>query len=67
MNNNERFIKKLQDTMKGVLLEVLGENKRFTGKIVFTIDCKDGGIGSIGTYVQKKIKNYKSIDILKIF
>lgn len=53
--------------MKGVLLEVLGENKRFTGKIVFTIDCKDGGIGSIGTYVQKKIKNYKSIDILKIF
>lgn len=61
------FIRKLQKTVDLVVSETLTENKAFTGKIVLTVDCKNGGIGSLGVYVQKKIKKIKNIDILSIF
>jgi len=31
------------------------EEPFFTGRIVYTIDCKDGGIGSYEAFIQRKI------------
>lgn len=41
--------------MAGTLKTYLDKGDRFTGKIVFTINCSNGGIGSAEAYIQKKI------------
>lgn len=35
--------------------EYLVNGKDFTGKMVFTVNCRKGGIGSTEAFVQKKI------------
>ena len=38
-----------------VLNERLDAEKDFTGQITFTVNCKNGGIGGVQAYIQKKI------------
>ena len=40
----------------GTLRKYLNGGKDFTGTVVFTVNCKNGGIGNIEAFVQKKIK-----------
>ena len=39
----------------GVLRKYLNGGSKFTGKIVFDVNCRNGGIGSVETFVQRKI------------
>ena len=41
--------------MASTLKNYLDKGDKFTGKIVFTINCSNGGIGSTEAYIQKKI------------
>ena len=41
--------------MASTLKAYLEKGEGFTGKIIFTVNCRHGGIGSIDAYVQKKI------------
>lgn len=34
----------------------LTEEPKFTGKIIFTVHCKDGGIGSTDAAIQRDVK-----------
>jgi hypothetical protein len=38
-----------------VLRNYLNGGNKFTGKIVFTVNCSNGGIGNLEAYIQKKI------------
>ena len=42
-----KMAKTLKDQLEG--------NDTFTGKIVFTLDCRDGGIGRTEAFIQEKI------------
>lgn len=63
MNNVRRLekitlvMKEIGETLRQKLVE---EEPTFTGKIDFTIHCKDGGIGSIEAFSKYDIKNGKS-------
>ena len=35
----------------------LTKESRFTGKIVFTVNCRNGGIGNTEAFIQSKIEN----------
>lgn len=53
-----KFGEKFFDTALKIILTLkqrLGNEERFTGKIVFTINCRDGGIGGIEAFIQKKL------------
>lgn len=41
--------------MAVILKNYLDKGDKFTGKIVFTINCSNGGIGNIEAFVQRKI------------
>lgn len=38
-----------------VLKNYLKNGDKFTGKVVFTVNCRNGGIGNTEAFVQKKI------------
>jgi len=37
------------------LNDYFNKQDKFTGKIIFTINCREGGVGNIEAFVQKKI------------
>ena len=39
------------------LRKYLNGGNKFTGKIVFTVNCRNGGVGNTEAFVQKKIGN----------
>ena len=41
--------------MAGTLKKYLDSTEKFTGKIVFTVNCSNGGVGNTEAYIQKKI------------
>jgi hypothetical protein len=41
--------------MAQILKDYLNNGSRFTGKIVFTVNCSNGGIGNVEAFVQRKI------------
>jgi hypothetical protein len=51
---NDKILKTLA-YMGSIIYEKLKEEKSFTGKIDFTIHCKDGGIGNIEAFSKNKI------------
>lgn len=40
--------------MAKVMKAYLDADENFTGKIVFNVNCRHGGIGNVETFVQKK-------------
>ena len=53
--NLKNQLSEMSDKMISVVESYLTENQKFTGKIVFTVNCNTGGIGNVEAYVQKKI------------
>lgn len=49
-------IKKILSDLEDILNFKFDEDPEFTGKIIYSIDCRNGGIGGSEAYVQKKIK-----------
>jgi hypothetical protein len=41
--------------MADILRKYLNGGNKFTGKVVFTVNCRQGGIGNTEAFVQKKI------------
>lgn len=41
--------------MADTLRKYLNGGTKFTGKVVFTVNCRQGGIGNTEAFVQKKI------------
>jgi hypothetical protein len=41
--------------MKQTLEKYLEKREKFTGKIVFSVNCSNGGIGNIEAHIQEKI------------
>jgi len=41
--------------MAETLRKRLTDDKKFTGKIVFTVNCRNGGVGNTEAFIQKKI------------
>lgn len=41
--------------MAVIMKNYLEKGDRFTGKIVFTVDCNNGGIGNVSAFVQKRL------------
>lgn len=39
-----------------ILFNKMREENKFTGKVVYTVHCKDGGIGGTEAAVQRDIK-----------
>lgn len=41
--------------MYTILQDYLENGEKFTGKVVFTVNCRGGGVGTVEAHVQKKI------------
>lgn len=41
--------------MASILHKYVDNGERFTGNIVFTVNCRMGGIGNVEAFVQKKV------------
>ena len=63
MNGKGTMTTKKLKAIYGIQLEIaeirfnkIKEEKGFTGKVVYTVHCKDGGIGGTEAAVQRDIK-----------
>ena len=43
-----------------VMEKYLGEERNFTGKMVFTVNCRNGGIGNVEAFIQNRIEANKN-------
>lgn len=51
--------KQAQETaarVEDILSRIVNGGRNFTGKIVFTINCRNGGVGGMQAHIQKEIK-----------
>ncbi len=44
------------------IVAIFTGNEKFTGKITFTINCRDGGIGNCNMNVEKNINKEKNYE-----
>jgi len=54
-SKREMQLAKVNEHVASTLSQVLSSEVDFTGTIVFTINCRSGGIGNTEAFVQKKI------------
>jgi hypothetical protein len=54
-NPGENFSKMIVNLAEDVIYK-LKEEPNFTGKIIYTINCKNGGIGNTETFIQRRLK-----------
>jgi hypothetical protein len=56
VHKTEATICQLSLKFKGIVREKLTREKKFTGKIVFEVNCNNGGIGGMKVFDQREIK-----------
>lgn len=55
LTKREVQLARVNDHIADTLTQVLSSEEDFTGTIVFTVNCRSGGIGNTEAFVQKKI------------
>lgn len=46
---------KAADTIRSILVKKLEDDESYTGKIIFELNCSEGGVGNIDAYIKRKI------------
>ena len=58
-NKQKKYYARFEEAtarFKQAVERLLTEDEAFTGKVVFTVNCKQGGIGNTEAHIQKKIE-----------